>query len=394
MKIISSSFIAFVFLPYFSYSTLSKSDRKFNKQDKKMNKLDKFRNEMISKDFNGNSSINYRSIIEEHKSFSVSQSIISHFSNEVLAYVTPWNGHGYDIAKLFPSKFTMVSPVWLQLRPRTSNGDITIQGLHDIDSNWIQSVRNLNKDIKIVPRIIFEQWSYQTLKKLFLEKAAVENACSKLLSLAKDKKFNGYVVEIWNMLGGHMKREVTNFIIDVSSVFQEHDLDLILVIPPPLHSGGQKGIFLREDFLNLVDHVTGFSLMTYDYSNPQRPGPNSPLPWLLQCVDELVPDGTDEYRRKILLGLNFYGYDYSKTSHKPVVGHEYISLLEKHKPKFHFNNITGEHSFTYKLDGTDHIVFYPTLYSIQLRLQLARDLGTSISIWEIGQGLDYFFDLL
>lgn len=37
---------------------------------------------------------------------------------KVLAYVTPWNSHGYDVAVKFRSKFDIISPVWFQIRPR------------------------------------------------------------------------------------------------------------------------------------------------------------------------------------------------------------------------------------------------------------------------------------
>lgn len=41
----------------------------------------------------------------------------------------------------------MLSPVWLQLVPK--NDAISIEGLHDIDSNWLSSLRHLNKNVKI-----------------------------------------------------------------------------------------------------------------------------------------------------------------------------------------------------------------------------------------------------
>ena len=36
------------------------------------------------------------------------------FNGPVLGYVTPWNSHGYDVAKTFGNKLNLVSPVWLQ----------------------------------------------------------------------------------------------------------------------------------------------------------------------------------------------------------------------------------------------------------------------------------------
>ncbi|XP_071043412.1 chitinase domain-containing protein 1 isoform X2 [Parasteatoda tepidariorum] len=337
------SFITVIFLTV-SFATLSKSDRKSHKNEKKNTKS--------------------------------------------------WNNHGYDIAKLFAAKFTMISPVWLQMKPKDNKGAVLIEGLHDIDENWMSTLRQHNKKLKIVPRIILEQWTYPLLKPLLKEKAATDDASAELVNLAKKKSFDGYVIEIWSLLGGQMKMELTKFLVRLANLLQHHGLSLILVIPPPSYSGGETGMFNRQDFENLVDHITAFSLMSYDYSSRQRSGPNSPLNWLLHCVEDLIPDKSSPNRKKLLLGLNFYGYDYSSGSGKPIVGHEYIGVLEKHNPKLVFHNNSGEHSLTYWSENVKHEVFFPTLYSISIRMQLAKELKTGLAIWEIGQGLDYFYNLL
>lgn len=77
-----------------------------------------------------------------------------------------------------------------------------------------------------------------------------------------------------------------------------------------------------------------------------------------------------------------------------ITGSDYLRLLEKHGPAFQWEKNSGEHLFFYSDNNhARHAVFYPTLMSISLRLDEARRWGCGISIWEIGQGLDYFFDL-
>lgn len=47
-----------------------------------------------------------------------------------------WNNHGYDIAKIFGNKFTLVSPVWLQVK-RRGKERFQFTGLHDADQGVI-----------------------------------------------------------------------------------------------------------------------------------------------------------------------------------------------------------------------------------------------------------------
>ncbi|XP_052399663.1 chitinase domain-containing protein 1-like [Carassius gibelio] len=104
--------------------------------------------------------------------------------------------------------------------------------------------------------------------------------------------------------------ELVHLVTHLCETLKAGKLTCVLVIPPAVTPGsGQSGMFGWEDFEKLAPVVDAFSLMTYDYSGPGRPGPSAPLAWVRECVLQLAPHS--EWRHKILLGINLYGLDFS-----------------------------------------------------------------------------------
>ena len=138
---------------------------------------------------------------------------------------------------------------------------------------------------------------------------------------------------------------------------------------------------------------------------------------------QLVPDARS--RPKVLLGLNFYGYDFAvHGGATAILGNAAMEHLA-HSDGLQWHADVAEHSFRYRdSHGQAHIVYYPSvevragcrpasarkgtgsraptdclggaraMQSIDARVALAQELGVGVSVWEIGQGLTPFFDRL
>ena len=80
---------------------------------------------------------------------------------------------------------------------------------------------------------------------------------------------------------------------------------------------------------------------------------------------------------------------------KPLSGAAYLDLLRAHRPRLEWVGDAAEHNFTYDdRGGAKHEVWHPTLKALAERLGHLRQLGVGVALWELGDGLDYFYDLI
>eukprot|EP00002_Diphylleia_rotans_P010690 TRINITY_DN2121_c0_g1_i3.p1 TRINITY_DN2121_c0_g1~~TRINITY_DN2121_c0_g1_i3.p1 ORF type:complete len:323 (+),score=50.92 TRINITY_DN2121_c0_g1_i3:109-1077(+) len=243
------------------------------------------------------------SIVRSHKDNTVPKNSRSEPDLTTLGYVTPWNNHGYDVAKFYP-KFSMISPVWIQIVPH--EGRFQLKGTHDIDKGWIDDVRKASgNNVLILPRVQTHGFSPDHWIKMWTHE---DYTITMITRLCLENGFDGIVLEMWDELGGYIKPHLTKvyqFFKKLRADFDKHDLKLVLVVPPPT-SDESKAFFSTTNYKDLISYADYFSIMSYDYSHPYNAGPVSPLPWFSGIIETLVRASPNN-RQKILMGINFYG---------------------------------------------------------------------------------------
>lgn len=138
------------------------------------------------------------------------------------------------------------------------------------------------------------------------------------------------------------------------------------------------------DYSALSKVADRLQVMAYDDHSPGgAPGPIAPLPWVRQVI-AYTRSQTTPARDE--LGVPAYGYDwYSPTAATTVFPSSVASLARSVHAQIHWSAAEGESTFSYRVAGDRHTVWYEGSRSDVERAGLARAAGfAGIAIWAAG----------
>ncbi|KAI6231932.1 GH18 domain-containing protein [Aphelenchoides besseyi] len=376
-----------------SKSSKSKNDEKTEKKPKVLEQEEQPENLETANELERDDKLQ-KEILEHHSEFDSSKAKRQFVK---LGYVTPWNGHGYDVAKWTAEKYTHISPVWFQMIPSQSKGDLTCEfkGQHDIDRGWLEDVRRNNSNIKIVPRFILEMNDPKLFERFLTTETAHVRCADQLANFLLRNQFDGVVFEFWLQVLVATRGQGSEYLIEMTEMFGRRlklkNLLYIVPLTPPVRTIVFDGkSFLPEEYVSrIIEAVDFVNLMTYDYAG-QEIGGVAPIPWIRTNV-QLFLSQDPEYAQKLLIGLNYYGHCSGQIK-DTIMANKFVELLKQKDKKLYWSEQAQENVLLW---GDESQCYFPTRRSIDVRLDFVETerLG-GVGIWELGQGLNSFTSLL
>jgi spore germination protein YaaH len=97
-------------------------------------------------------------------------------------------------------------------------------------------------------------------------------------------------------------------------------------------------------------------------------------------ITHFIGDKPVEARKKLLVGFNMYGALFTP-ARRPIIGREYIELLEKYQPTLSWDSESEESFCEISDENGEGEIWYPTLYSIKFSPTLLRMLIWIGNVW-------------
>lgn len=267
-------------------------------------------------------------------------------------WMAPWEASSIASVELNHERIGELNPVWYSIGP---DGSIAV--------NWNGEKPVRAPGVRLVPTIQnVVKGSFDSSFADRLADPAYRVAHARALAeLVRTKRFDGIDID-YERLPPSARADFSNFVVVLASMLHAQRKELSVTIHPKTSDEQDWRGPGAQDWRLLGRVADSIKVMAYDYHyDSSEGGPLSPLDWLEKIA--AYSDRTIK-RRKVLIGLPWYGYDWQGTAAKPVSFESARKLAEAEGATVQ-RDANGEPFFTY----ADHIVYYQDAASYERQVQ-------------------------
>ena len=322
---------------------------------------------------------NYNEISENAENHYISK------GKEVLGFITPWNKDGYTIAEEFGDKFSIIVPTWLFAEMEGKK--FVIKGTDAVNETWMKNMKEKHPDTIIAPRLIFQihpQIFYNENKYIF-------NVFRQTLAdVIKQYNFEAIFLEVPNyVMVSQTCQYVPALVKEIRYAFGKKNKGKVYCEIPTILRG-----YADQEAKNLKRIADQSDLVYMSVYELPQTAAVSPMPGLDATIEWLKSSRINP--KKFIAGFPFFGFDYGNGSGREyVTGQDFINTLSKYKVTPVFLKEYQETAYFYSKDRASHTLYYPSISDLYARFEKTVSTGIAgFGIWELAQGLPYFYDLL
>ncbi len=273
---------------------------------------------------------------------------------------------------------TMLCPYYFVLR-----ADGTISGSDQAEATQLARSRG----VKVIPMLQNDQYTTAKggLHNLLVDPAKVRQIIDTIDAQIATFGYDGYHIDFENVLAED-RPYLTQFMAALYTRLHPKG-KLVTIAVVSKYRDVTSGYGGSYDYAALSQYVDLVVPMTYDFSYPGgRDGPVAPVNW----VSSVAAYAASQFGAgKVLLGVPFYGYDWSLSRGGNARSHGYdgvLDLIKRYNGTIGYDETFQEAFADYTQDGDRRRVWFATARSMSAKLDIVKrnNLG-GFAAWRLGQ---------
>ncbi|CAL2043360.1 unnamed protein product [Caenorhabditis brenneri] len=311
----------------------------------------------------------------------------------------------------------IVTPKFDEYEMKMDN--VRVVGTKLINQTLIQNLRKANPNIKIVPRFACSKFTPDIVKMFVQTEWLVQRSAQTIANYCREHGFDGVVFDCPTLLSKgilaeerffedinavDLYRNMLETLEQVGNVIRANKLIAIFSMESPVHLISLESLESEAEIFLLPPQFSHSVMNAYDFVHIWTDG-NSNRPMNHQYSHDRFLEKIMKffnYSPKLLVGFTFFGHkipldEYRKGGNEKkwelIEYRSYLKVLKKDDAVLTFNEVNKEHELT--SENANVFIIFPSLTQLEYRLaHIIQHPGVGIGIWEYGQGLPYFTNLV